>query len=180
MGGIEAGFLPDETIGGTNAIGRPLFMDSGVLNPHRNAEIIGPDSSQGWAGYRTRDRIVACSPTSICKTKAFPARGGSAHAGDRVDYRRDRWSVGHPPIRWNLAGTEPLSIEWSLRQPPIRWKRVPGEPVSIKGQIQEFDNARRRGWPPQVARTLDDLRGKSGCLGSAFRTIADRTTSPSR
>ena len=34
-------------------------MDSGVLNPQLNAEVIGPEASALWARSRLRDRIHA-------------------------------------------------------------------------------------------------------------------------
>jgi hypothetical protein len=58
-GGENHVFLPKELIGGSNAIGCRLFVDSGVLNPELNAAIIGPEASRVWAKSRLRDRIDA-------------------------------------------------------------------------------------------------------------------------
>jgi len=57
--GIKQAFLPNEAIGGSNGTGRRLFVDAGVLNPHLNAEAIGPEASKVWANSRLRDRIDA-------------------------------------------------------------------------------------------------------------------------
>jgi hypothetical protein len=58
-GGQKHAFLPDEMIGGSNGTGRRLFVDSGALNPHLNAQAIGPTASIIWAKSRLRDRIDA-------------------------------------------------------------------------------------------------------------------------
>ena len=36
-----------------------MFVDSGVLNPELNAEVIGSEASKVWAKARLRDRIEA-------------------------------------------------------------------------------------------------------------------------
>jgi hypothetical protein len=58
-GGEKHAFLAGETIGGSNGTGGRLFVDSGVLNPHLNAEAIGPEASEIWGKSRLRDRIDA-------------------------------------------------------------------------------------------------------------------------
>jgi hypothetical protein len=58
-GGVRRVFLADEAIGGSYGTGRRLFVDSGVLNPELNAEVIGPEASKVWAKSRLRDRIEA-------------------------------------------------------------------------------------------------------------------------
>jgi len=58
-GGVRRVFLADEAIGGSYGTGRRLFVDSGVLNPELNAEVIGSEASKAWAKSRLRDRIEA-------------------------------------------------------------------------------------------------------------------------
>jgi hypothetical protein len=58
-GRVRRVFLADEAIGGSYGIGRRLFVDSGVLNPELNAEVIGSEASKVWAKARLRDRIEA-------------------------------------------------------------------------------------------------------------------------
>ncbi len=58
-GGVRRVFLADEAIGGSYGTGRRLFVDSGVLNPELNAEVIGSEASKVWAKSRLRDRIEA-------------------------------------------------------------------------------------------------------------------------
>ncbi len=58
-GSVRRVFLPDEAIGGSYGTGRRLFVDSGVLNPKLNAEVIGSEASKVWAKARLRDRIEA-------------------------------------------------------------------------------------------------------------------------
>jgi hypothetical protein len=58
-GGVRRVFLADEAIGGSYGTGRRLFVDSGVLKPELNAEVIGPEASKVWAKSRLRDRIEA-------------------------------------------------------------------------------------------------------------------------
>ena len=58
-GGVRRVFLADETIGGSYGTGRRLFVDSGVLNPKLNAEVIGSEASKVWAKARLHDRIEA-------------------------------------------------------------------------------------------------------------------------
>jgi len=58
-GSVRRVFLADEAIGGSYGIGRRLFVDSGVLNPELNAEVIGSEASKVWAKARLRDRIEA-------------------------------------------------------------------------------------------------------------------------
>jgi len=58
-GGVRRVFLADEAIGGSYGTGRRLFVDSGVLNPELNAEVIGSEASKVWAKARLRDRIEA-------------------------------------------------------------------------------------------------------------------------
>ncbi len=58
-GGVRRVFLADEAIGGSYGTGRRLFVDSGVLNPKLNAEVIGSEASKVWAKARLRDRIEA-------------------------------------------------------------------------------------------------------------------------
>ena len=41
------------------ALAGRLYVDSGVLNPQLNAEVIGPEASALWAKSRLRDRIDA-------------------------------------------------------------------------------------------------------------------------
>ena len=48
-GGVRRVFLADEAIGGSYGTGRRLFVDSGVLNPDLNAEVIGSEASKVWA-----------------------------------------------------------------------------------------------------------------------------------
>ena len=58
-GSVRRVFLADEAIGGSYGTGRRLFVDSGVLNPKLNAEVIGSEASKVWAKARLRDRIEA-------------------------------------------------------------------------------------------------------------------------
>jgi hypothetical protein len=58
-GGENHAFLPEEVTGGSNGVGRRLFVDSGILNPELNAEGIGPEASKVWPHSRLRDRIDA-------------------------------------------------------------------------------------------------------------------------
>jgi len=58
-GSVRRVFLADEAIGGSYGSGRRLFVDSGVLNPKLNAEVIGSEASKVWAKARLRDRIEA-------------------------------------------------------------------------------------------------------------------------
>jgi hypothetical protein len=57
-GGVRRVFLADEALGGSCGTGRRLFVDSGVLNPELNADVIG-SASKVWAKSRLRDRIGA-------------------------------------------------------------------------------------------------------------------------
>jgi len=70
--GEKHAFLPDETIGGSNGTGRRLFVDSGVLNPELNAEVIGPEASQVWAKSRLRDRIDAVMAHEHLEAQGIP------------------------------------------------------------------------------------------------------------
>jgi hypothetical protein len=54
--GVKHAFLPGESVGGSNGIGRRLFVDSGVLNPELNANEIGVEASKLYSG-----RIPACA-----------------------------------------------------------------------------------------------------------------------
>ncbi len=58
-GGIKRAFLSEETKGGTNDLAGRIYVDSGVLNPELNAEAIGPEATNAWAGTTVRDRIKA-------------------------------------------------------------------------------------------------------------------------
>lgn len=58
-GGVRRAFLSEETKGGTNDAAGRLYVDSGVLNPELNSEIIGSDAVRKWARARMRDRIAA-------------------------------------------------------------------------------------------------------------------------
>ena len=58
-GSVRRVFLADEAIGGSYGTGRRLFVDSGVLNPKLNAEVIGSEASKVWTKARLRDRIEA-------------------------------------------------------------------------------------------------------------------------
>jgi hypothetical protein len=71
-GGEKHAFLPDETIGGSNGIGRRLFVDSGVLNPDLNTEVIGPEASKLWTKSRLRDRIDAVTAHEHLEAQGIP------------------------------------------------------------------------------------------------------------
>jgi hypothetical protein len=58
-GGVRRVFLADESIGGSCGTGSRLFVDSGVLNPDLDADVIGAEASNFWAKSRLRDRIDA-------------------------------------------------------------------------------------------------------------------------
>jgi hypothetical protein len=58
-GGVRRVFLADESLGGSCVTGRRLFVDSGVLNPDLDADVIGAEASNIWAKSRLRDRIDA-------------------------------------------------------------------------------------------------------------------------
>ena len=58
-------------VGGSNGMGRRLFLDSGVLNPELNAEEIGPAASKLWADSRLRDRIDAVIPHEHLEARGF-------------------------------------------------------------------------------------------------------------
>jgi hypothetical protein len=58
-GGARRVFLANEAMGGSCGTGRRLFVDSGVLKPELNAEVIGTEASKVWAKSRLRDRIDA-------------------------------------------------------------------------------------------------------------------------
>jgi hypothetical protein len=70
-GGEKHAFLPDERIGGSHGGGR-LFVDSGVLNPELDAEIIGPEASRIWGASRLRDRIDAVTAHEHLEALGLP------------------------------------------------------------------------------------------------------------
>jgi hypothetical protein len=71
-GGRHSVFLADEAIGGSYGTGNRLFVDSGVLNPELNADVIGPNASQVWAKSRLRDRIEAVIVHEYSEAQGIP------------------------------------------------------------------------------------------------------------